>query len=128
MNNLIYTKSVQSHARCADAIFESYKDAVETEKTRLAYAYAALPTDPIEALKAARKALGDDLSDVQHSFKEAYHLSVLLLSALSMEECQTDTTREDMEFCMRMVTDRLRNDVRNLQVVADIISKPLQSA
>lgn len=111
-------------SRCAKYIYDDFKAAVDAKRKKLADEHAALPDDPMRALSAAKAALGDENDNVRTGMIEAYHIAELVHASLQGDESGTGASCQSMEYGMRMVTNRMQEEIQNLRHVSAILGRP----
>ena len=116
-------------ALCSDDVLERKLSQVQDLRERDAAYWDALPSEPMDAIRAARSVLQPDGEEAPHSLEEALHLSRLLTLAVARWDQEgTHASMESLHWVTGRIADALQETRTDLREAADMLKKPIRSA
>lgn len=110
---------------CDQQFFDQHVEDVKALRERQAAYLDSLPSDPVEAIRAAKKLLHPGGDEYPGGLEEALNLSVALEALAKFDGCEPATSAATAYIAQRVVS-LLQDTTRQIDQISDILGSPLR--
>lgn len=110
---------------CDQKFFDQHIEEVKALRERQAAYLDSLPSDPFEAIRAAKKLLHPEGDEYPGGLEEAINLSIALEALAKADQVDPATTEATVWIAQRVVS-LLQDTTKQIDQISDILGSPLR--